>query len=124
MLATFSHTAGLTGAEVGVAAATGFLNQKLLEALFGEAALVEMIARARQRLVEQLSEIFGEELRRFEALVTDADELRVLVADARDAAAAARRLPAALPTDVRAVMADPEAEAWPAPDTTLATPGA
>ena len=37
MLATFSHTGGLTGAEVGVAAATGFLNQKLLEALFGEA---------------------------------------------------------------------------------------
>ena len=30
MLATFLHTGGLTGAEVGVAAATAFLNQKLL----------------------------------------------------------------------------------------------
>ena len=52
MLATFSHTGGLTGAEVGVAAATGFLNQKLLEALFGEAALAEMIDHARRNLLE------------------------------------------------------------------------
>ena len=44
MLATFLHTGGLTGAEVGVAAATAFLNQKLLSALFGEAAMVELIA--------------------------------------------------------------------------------
>ena len=46
MLATFLHTGGLTGAEVGIAAATAFLNQKLLTALFGEAAMVEMIPHA------------------------------------------------------------------------------
>ena len=50
MLATFIHTAGLTGAEVGIAAGTAFLNQKLLGALFGEAAMVELVARARDRL--------------------------------------------------------------------------
>ena len=50
MLATFIHTGGLTGAEVGVAAATAFLNQKLLAALFGEAAMAELVAHARQRL--------------------------------------------------------------------------
>ena len=44
MLATFIHTAGLTGAEVGIAAGTAFLNQKLLGALFGEAAMVELVA--------------------------------------------------------------------------------
>jgi energy-coupling factor transporter ATP-binding protein EcfA2 len=114
MLATFAHTAGLTGAEVGVAAATAVLNQKLLEALFGEAALVEMIGRARQRLLDELSATFGEELDRFEALVASGDELRSIAEEARAAAADARRMPATLPADVLAVMADPDADAWPA----------
>lgn len=78
MLATFAHTGGLTGAEVGVAAATGFLNQKLLEALFGEAALVEMIGRARRRLDDALREAFEAELGRFEARVVDGSGLRDL----------------------------------------------
>ena len=107
MLATFAHTAGLTGAEVGVAAATAVLNQKLLEALFGEAALVEMIGRARQRLLDELAATFGEELARFESIVASGDELRSIAQEARDAAADARRLPATLPADVRAVMSDP-----------------
>ena len=61
MLATFIHTAGLTGAEVGIAAGTAFLNQKLLGALFGEAAMVELVARARDRLRVVLAETFAEE---------------------------------------------------------------
>ena len=63
MLATFIHTAGLTGTEVGVAAATAFLNQKLLGALFGEAAMVELVGRARRRLEEALATTFAEERR-------------------------------------------------------------
>jgi hypothetical protein len=114
MLATFSHTAGLTGAEVGIAAATGFLNQKLLEALFGEAALVEMIGRARQRLIDALAETFGEELDRFLGLVSSGDELRAIAADARAAAAEARALPAGLSTGARGVMDDAEDGDWPA----------
>ena len=55
MLATFLHTGGLTGVEVGVAAGTAFLNQKLLSALFGGAAMVELIGDARQRLQEVLA---------------------------------------------------------------------
>ena len=39
MLAVFINTAGLTGAEVGIAAGTAVLNQKLLEAIFGEGAM-------------------------------------------------------------------------------------
>ena len=66
MLATFLHTGGLTGAEVGVAAATAFLNQKLLSALFGEAAMVELIQHARQRLQEVLARAFVAERARFE----------------------------------------------------------
>jgi hypothetical protein len=86
MLATFAHTGGLTGAEIGVAAATGFLNQKLLEALFGEAALVEMIDRARARLREALADSFEEELGRYDRLVPDGAGLRDLAGRLRSGA--------------------------------------
>ena len=92
MLATFIHTAGLTGTEVGIAAGTAFLNQKLLSALFGEAAMVELIARARARLESALAATFAEERNRFEALVPDPADLERLAEDLRRAA-----------TDVRAV---------------------
>ena len=73
MLATFAHTGGLTGAEVGVAAATGFLNQKLLTALFGEAAMVEMIQRAGARLDAELAATFREESEQFRALLASCE---------------------------------------------------
>ena len=84
MLAAFSHTGGLTGAEVGVAAATAFLNQKLLHALFGEAAVIEMVDRARKRLFEIVDEVLREERARFDRLVPDAATLRRLAAELRD----------------------------------------
>ena len=83
MLATFIHTAGLTGTEVGVAAATAFLNQKLLSALFGEAAMVELIGRARSRLDEVLDTTFAAERARFEAFVPASDDLARLGAELR-----------------------------------------
>ena len=86
MLATFAHTGGITGTEVGVAAATGCLNQKLLEALFGEAALVEMIGRARANLAGAIEASFADELARYERLVPDGAALRQLAADMRAAA--------------------------------------
>jgi energy-coupling factor transporter ATP-binding protein EcfA2 len=99
MLATFIHTAGLTGTEVGLAAATAFVNQKLLGALFGEAAMVELIGRARQRLDEALVETFDEERRRFDALAPVPEDLEALAADLREAAEETRRLPAVVPMD-------------------------
>ena len=101
MLATFAHTGGVTGAEVGVAAATAFLNQKLLEALFGEAALVEMIDGARARLATALAASFEEELGRYAALVPDGGELRDLASRLRDAAADVVALQPAIPLDAR-----------------------
>ncbi len=71
MLVTFSHTGGLTGAEAGIAAATAFLNQKLLNALFGEAAVQEMISRARRRLSDALEALLAAEQRRFEERLGD-----------------------------------------------------
>jgi energy-coupling factor transporter ATP-binding protein EcfA2 len=104
MLATFAHTGGLTGVEVGVAAATGFLNQKLLSALFGEAALVEMIARARASLMDLLGQTFREELARFDRLAPDPRALRSLAADLRAAADDLRRLPPAISGEAQPVM--------------------
>ena len=93
MLGTFLHTGGLTGAEVGVAAATAFLNQKLLSALFGEAAMAELVADARRRLQDALSETFAEERARFDRLLPPPGALPVLAADLRSAAAEIRQLP-------------------------------
>jgi energy-coupling factor transporter ATP-binding protein EcfA2 len=94
MLGTFLHTGGLTGAEVGVAAATAFLNQKLLSALFGEAAMVELIAHARRRLQDVLSATFAAERARFDALLPASGELSDLASELRRAASDVRALPA------------------------------
>jgi energy-coupling factor transporter ATP-binding protein EcfA2 len=91
MLATFIHTAGLTGTEVGIAAGTALLNQKLLGALFGEAALVELIGRARARMEAALATTFAEERARFEALVPSPAGLNALADDFRRVATEARR---------------------------------
>ena len=92
MLATFIHTAGLTGAEVGIAAGTAYLNQKLLNALFGEAAMVELIARARLRLDAALAETFAEERARFDRLVPDPSALEALADELHAAAGDLRKL--------------------------------
>jgi len=94
MLGTFLHTGGLTGAEVGVAAATAFLNQKLLSALFGEAAMVELIGAAKRRLDEALAATFKEERARFDRLLPATDVLPELARALRAAAADVRALPA------------------------------
>jgi energy-coupling factor transporter ATP-binding protein EcfA2 len=104
MLATFVHTAGLTGTEVGVAAATAFVNQKLLSALFGEAAMVELIGRARQRLDAALTATFAEERQRFDVLAPAPEELEALAADLRSAADDLRELPAVVPMDAVAMF--------------------
>jgi energy-coupling factor transporter ATP-binding protein EcfA2 len=97
MLATFAHTGGITGTEAGILAATGFLNQKLLEALFGEAALVEMISRARANLNAALQSSFADEQRRYDRLVPEGASLRDLAARLRESAIEITRLRTALP---------------------------
>ena len=103
MLATFIHTAGLTGTEVGVAAATAFLNQKLLGALFGEAAMVELIDRARSRLDATLVEAFAAERARFDALLPPPDALSALVVELRAAGDDLNRVAPASGSDPTAV---------------------
>ena len=45
--------AGLTGAEVGIAGGTALLAQRVLEAIFGDQAVREMAAKARERLLKR-----------------------------------------------------------------------
>jgi energy-coupling factor transporter ATP-binding protein EcfA2 len=85
MLAVFINTAGLTGAEVGIAAGTALLNQKLLEAIFGEGAMGELITKARERLMRLLTELFEHERARFDALVPAPGRLREVAAALRAA---------------------------------------
>ena len=86
MLGVFAHTGGVTGAEVGIAAATAFLNQKLMNALFGEAAVQEMIDRARDGLTQRLRGLVDGERARFDRLVADGRSLRALAAELRTVA--------------------------------------
>jgi energy-coupling factor transporter ATP-binding protein EcfA2 len=66
ILAVFVHTGGLTGTEVGIAAGTAVVNQKLLEAIFGEANVAAFVGRARADLRELLDRAFVDERARFE----------------------------------------------------------
>jgi len=85
MLGVFVYTAGLTGTEIGIAAGTALLNQKLLEAIFGERAMGELIDRARARLLALLTSLFDAERERFEALVSAPGRLRELAEELRAA---------------------------------------
>ena len=49
MVVVFAHTAGVTGAEVGIAGGSAVLGQKLLEAVFGDQAVRRLAERARTR---------------------------------------------------------------------------
>jgi hypothetical protein len=69
MVAVFAHTGGLTGGEVAVAGGTSALGQRLLEAVFGDAAVRSLAAKARDDLRERAGRLLAEEQARFAALV-------------------------------------------------------
>jgi hypothetical protein len=87
MLAVFAHTGGVTGAEVGIAAATAFLNQKLMNAVFGEAAVQRLIGAARDGLRDRLLSVMDRDRARFDRLVPDGKEMRDLATELRRATA-------------------------------------
>jgi energy-coupling factor transporter ATP-binding protein EcfA2 len=91
ILAVFIHTGGLTGAELGIGAATAVLNQKLLEAIFGEGNVAAFVNRARARLDLILDSVFTSEKHRFIAALGPMAETTDLAFDLRRAAHAASR---------------------------------
>jgi hypothetical protein len=97
MLAVFAHSAGLTGGELAIAGGTAVVNQKLLEALIGEAAVADIIRAAERDLRRTLRAALDRDAARFLALLdapqTAPDELR---ATTGQVLAEAERLVAAL----------------------------
>lgn len=59
MVVIFASTAGLTGAEIGVAGGTAVVGQKVLEAVFGDQAVRRLAARARHDLRDRVGELFA-----------------------------------------------------------------
>jgi energy-coupling factor transporter ATP-binding protein EcfA2 len=94
MVAVFAQTGGLTGGEIAVAGGTTALGQRVLEAVFGDAAVRSLAARAREDLEARADSLLLYEQERFDVRVAGAapargaaDELRATVAQL----AAARR---------------------------------
>ena len=69
MVAVFAQTGGLSGAEVAVAGGTSAAGQKVLEAVFGDAAVRSLAAQAREDLVARTERLLGAERERFTQLV-------------------------------------------------------
>jgi hypothetical protein len=69
MLAVFAHSAGLTGGELAIAGGTAVVNQKLLEALIGEAAVADIIRAAERDLRRTLRAALDRDAARFLALL-------------------------------------------------------
>jgi len=80
MIVVFAHTAGVTGAEAGIAGGSAVLGQKLLEAVFGDQAVRSLAERARRSLEQRLTVLFQEERHRYVSLV-DALQLKPGVPD-------------------------------------------
>lgn len=69
MVVVFSYTAGLTGAEAGVAGGSAVLGQKLLEAVFGDQAVRTLAQRARRSLEQRVTVLLHDERARYLSLV-------------------------------------------------------
>ena len=86
MIAVFAHTGGLVGGEVAVAGGTTVVGQRVLEAVFGDAAVRSMAARAREDLQERVDTLLRYEQARFDDRVDDAAPAAGAAEDLRRAA--------------------------------------
>jgi hypothetical protein len=87
MVVVFANTAGLTGAEVGIAGGTAVVGQKLLEAVFGDQAVRDLATRARKALEQRVNALLAEEEARYTAVL----DVLAVDADAPDRLRAAAR---------------------------------
>jgi hypothetical protein len=65
MVVVFAHTAGLTGAEAGIAGGSAVLGQKLLEAVFGDQAVRSLAERSRVALEARVQSLLDAERARY-----------------------------------------------------------
>ena len=76
MVAVFAQTGGLSGGEIAIAGGTTAVGQRVLEAVFGDAAVRDLAARAREDLEERADRLLTAERERFDALVGGAPPRR------------------------------------------------
>ena len=110
MLAVFSSTGGLTGAELLIAGGTTAAGHKVLEAVFGDSAVRALAGQARTDLMERVGDMLATERRRFDDLVDAASpdvDAAIGLRAALDAFEKARRASRALagPRPTSAVVA-------------------
>jgi hypothetical protein len=72
MVAVFAQTGGLTGGEIAVAGGTTAVGQRVLEAVFGDAAVRSLATRAREDLQRRADGLLRYEQARFDDRVDDA----------------------------------------------------
>jgi hypothetical protein len=89
MVVVFAHTAGVTGAEAGIAGGSAVLGQKLLEAVFGDQAVRDLSERARTDLERRVTELLDKERGRYLGLL---DSLQLDPAAERGLRKASRRV--------------------------------
>ncbi|NYG58321.1 GTPase SAR1 family protein [Nocardioides daedukensis] len=89
MVIVFASTAGVTGAEVGIAGGSAVVGQKLLEAVFGDQAVRRLAERARKDLDQRVQVLLQREQARFTGLV---DALGVDTGSPERVRSAARRV--------------------------------
>ncbi|HJR40381.1 MAG TPA: ABC transporter [Nocardioidaceae bacterium] len=65
MVVVFAHTAGVTGAEAGIAGGSAVVGQKLLEAVFGDQAVRRLAENARRDLRVRVEGLLDSERARF-----------------------------------------------------------
>jgi hypothetical protein len=65
MVVVFAHTAGVSGAEVGIAGGSAVVGQKLLEAVFGDQAVRRLADAAQADLNRRVAELLEQEKARF-----------------------------------------------------------
>ena len=89
MVVVFASTAGVTGAEVGIAGGSAVIGQKLLEAVFGDQAVRRLAANARKDLNRRVKELLAAERQRYLYVL---DELRIDPDAAENLRAVSRRI--------------------------------
>jgi hypothetical protein len=89
MVVVFASTAGVTGAEVGIAGGSAVIGQKVLEAVFGDQAVRRLAANARKDLNRRVAVLLDTERQRY---VDVLDELAVDSEAAENLRVVARRI--------------------------------
>lgn len=69
MVVVFAGTAGLTGAEIGIAGGTAAAGQAVLSAVFGDQAVRDLARQAGEDLSRRIEELLASEARRFTDLL-------------------------------------------------------